>query len=98
MTTIKEQAQAYEPQQTKNITELAEVNVNNEVVVVKYKEGTPDEFTTNEMTVGDDKYRVPTSVLSQLKEQVNNNPDLQRFRVTKTGTGMTTQYTVIPLR
>ena len=45
----------------------------------------------------EEEYRVPKSVLKQLKEQLEVNPKLKFFKVNKTGEGMKTSYTVIPL-
>lgn len=97
MTNIRESAHTYESPETKNITELKKIDVNIELVPKTFKEGTPDEFTVNTFMVGEEEYRCPDSVLKQLKEQLANKPDLEFFKVTKTGAGMQTSYTVITL-
>ena len=48
-------------------------------------------------TIDGERYRIPVSVISQLKAQLEANPKLQKFRVKKSGEGLGTVYTVIPL-
>ena len=97
MSSIREEAEAYEPLETKNITELDTINTEIEISKKTFKEGTPDEFSINVFTVDDEEYRMPDSVLKQLKEQIAEKSDMTEFKVTKTGTGLSTSYTVIPL-
>jgi hypothetical protein len=48
--------------------------------------------------VDDEKYRVPISVIQQLQVMIEDNPNLKKFKVKKTGEGKdNTRYTVIPL-
>ncbi|KKL70192.1 hypothetical protein LCGC14_2107400 [marine sediment metagenome] len=44
-----------------------------------------------------DEYRVPASVVTQLKGIIEAKPDLATFKVVKSGTGLGTSYQVIPL-
>ena len=97
MTTLKESAQAYKPQQTKNITELEEVSVNIDIEEVEYTDNEGKAFTINQIEIDGEKYRVPTSVIKQLKAQLEGNPKLEKFKVNRSGQGMQTEYTVIPL-
>ena len=102
MTSIKESAKAYEPPTTLNITDLDAVSVNVETKMEKFerKDPKPDEeptFTVETFEVNGKKYRLPTAVKQQLQEQLKANPELANFKVTKTGTGFGTKYTVIPL-
>ena len=99
---LKEEAQAYESKQTKNIADLEIVSVDLEVE--------DDEFEAIDDKTGDSKvvkqkvaiidgerYRVPASVLKQLKVLLEDSPNLQKFKVKRTGQGLATDYTVIPL-
>jgi hypothetical protein len=47
--------------------------------------------------VNGEKYRVPQSVLNNLKAVLEDNPMLKTFKVKKTGEGMDTRYILIPL-
>jgi hypothetical protein len=87
---------------TKNIADLPEVSIDMEVL--------DDQFETKDKVTGQNKvvkqkvisvngvnYRVPTSVLQQLKVVLEDNPNLKKFKVRKSGTEMDTRYQVIPL-
>ncbi len=97
MKTIKEEAKAYEPKQTtKNISELQSVST--DIVL----EDDSFEFEGKEvkqkvMVVNGERYRMPVSVLRDLKVILEDNPNLKSFKVKKTGQQMETRYTVIPL-
>lgn len=97
MTNLKEEAQNYVAKTTKNITELEKVSVELETKEEEYtdKDGKP--FSVKVISVNNEDYRVPITVLMQLKEQIASLPGLKYFRVTSHGTGMNTRYTVIPL-
>lgn len=97
MATIKETAQVYQPQQTKNIADLNEVTVD---LQLHDGEGTDDEgkpFTYKYVELNNEKYRVPGSVIGQIKTQLEANPNMAKFKVKKDGAGLNTRYTVIPL-
>ena len=97
MQSIKESAQAFTPKQTKNIAELKEVNVNLEL---QDREGNDKEgniFKYKVVVVNGEEYRVPGKVIGDLKSILEKKPTLKTFSVSKKGTGMNTQYTVIPI-
>ena len=98
MANLKEEAQAYESTATKNISELPTVSTTD--LDVQERTGTNDEgkeFSYKYITIEGFDYRVPASVLKSLKAILEENPNLKTFKVKKTGAGMTTEYTVIPL-
>ena len=97
MVTIKEAAMTYESKQTKNIAEIEVIKTDLEIREEVFKEGTPDEFKVNITTINGEDYRVPDSVLKDLKTILESRPNLKTFQVKKTGTGMNTNYVVIPL-
>jgi len=70
-----------------------------DVVVVEdnfvNKEG--EEVKQKVIVVEGEKYRVPVSVLNNLKVLLEDNKDLKFFKVKKTGEGMDTRYIAIPL-
>ena len=98
METIAEKAKTYEAGQTGNISELQSVSTKTPIVTKSYKEGTEDEFRLNIINVEGTDYRVPASVLANLKVLLEERPELETFKVRKDGTGMQTRYTVIPLK
>ena len=97
MTSIKEQAQEYEALQVKNIAELEIVDVD---LQLEDREGTNKEsgevFKYKVIILNNEEYRVPGKVLGDLKAILEKKPDLKHFSVTKKGSGLQTQYTVIP--
>jgi len=97
MASIADTAKNYEAPSTRNIAELEKVSTSIEVFQKTFKEGTPEEFTLNLINVDGDEFRVPASVLATLKDILAVKPDLQFFKVTKTGTGLATKYSVIQL-
>jgi len=97
MGTLKEEAEAYEPPKTKNISELERVPVNLDVEEREYTKEDGSTFKVKVVVLNDEDYRVPTSVLKNLKVMVKENPDLKEFKVVKTGEGLKTEYTVVPL-
>ena len=97
MGTINEEAQGYEPLLTKNIADLPMVSVNSEVVDRKGIDKNGIEYTYKVIIVAGEDYRVPNSVLKAHKEILKEKPTIKSFKVTKTGEGLNTSYTVIPL-
>ena len=96
MGTLREEAQAYKPQQMKNITELEVIRTDLEVKEETFGEGA-ETFIAKTFEVDGEKYRIPVSVLNGLKAILEKKPDLKTFQVAKSGQGMSTKYTVIPL-
>jgi len=95
--TLKTEAQAYESHSVGNIAELPKVSTE---LVVEDREGVNDEGKTFQykiVSIEGQDYRVPNSVLKSLKAILEDNPNLKFFKVKKTGTGLATEYTVIPL-
>lgn len=95
--TLKTEAQAYESHSVGNIADLAKVTTD---LQVEDREGMNDEgktFQYKVVTVDGDEFRVPASVLKSLKAILEDNPDLKTIKVKKTGQGLATEYTVIPL-
>lgn len=97
MTTIRESAQAYEPKETKKISDLEKVNTE---LKLEERTGVNDkneEYIYNVTVIDGIEYIVPASVLKQLKVFLSEKPDMTEFKVSKSGEGLKTVYTVIPL-
>ena len=97
MATLKDEALAYTSDKMKNISELPEVSVNNVVLEKSFKNNEGKEVKVKYIMIAGSEYRVPISVLSDLKTILSVSPALQKFRVLKKGEGMSTEYTVLPL-
>ncbi|KKK40639.1 hypothetical protein LCGC14_3018650 [marine sediment metagenome] len=97
MATLREEAQAYEPPQTKNIADLEEARTDLEVEEREGMNNDGKKFSYKVVVLNGEDYRVPASVLKSLKAILEDKPELQRFKVKKSGEGLKTEYVVIPL-
>jgi hypothetical protein len=104
MSKISDFAKEYEPQQTtKNIADLPEVSIDLELEDDNFE--FTDKVTRQTKTVNQkvinlngENYRVPVSVIQQLKIILEDNPKLKKFKVKRSGsTKDDTRYQVIPL-
>lgn len=94
---IKESAKAYEGRQTKNVADLDKVDVSLPIDTFTGNTTDGEEFSYKFITVNGVPYRIPDSVLKQLKELLQEKPDLKFFKVKKSGSGLDTSYYVMPL-
>ena len=95
--TLKQEAQAYESQRVGNISELPSVSTD---LVVEDKTGVDkngEAYNYKVVLENGKEYRVPASVLRDLKSMLEESPNLKRFRVKKSGVGLDTEYMIIPL-
>lgn len=97
MTSLKDAADAYEPKTTKNVVELNKVSIDMDITEKTFQDKEGKDFTVSLITVDEEEYRVPTSVISQVKELIAEMDNFKFFKVTKKGEGLNTKYTVIPL-
>jgi hypothetical protein len=92
MTTIQEDAKAYEKPKLKTVAELPEINTDWEVFI-----DDEAEFPYRYVKVGNDRYKLPLPVLSTIKKIQLVNPNAKRFKVDVEGQGKKSVYTVIQL-
>ena len=98
MATLQEEAAAYVPPQTKNIADLDAISVSLNVEEEEYtKKDSNETFKVLIAEIDGEKYRVPKSVIAELKVMLAEKPDMTEFKVAKAGEGMNTKYSVIPL-
>jgi len=95
MATIFDEAQNYQPPQTKNIAELEAVPTSAEVIEREFTKEDGTTFKLKVIVVDGEDYRVPISVLKSLKAIREEMPDLKSFKVKKSGEGLKTSYTII---
>jgi len=94
---INDFAKLYEPQKCHNIAELEKVRTDIEVEEEVRKNQEGEEYNLIYTVIENEEYRIPTSVLIQLKTILEAKPDLEFFKVARTGKGMLTKYQVIQL-
>jgi len=98
MATLGETAQAYEPHsKVQNIAELEFVQLDADITTVSGTNQEGKDFEYNVIEVDGMKFRVPSSVLEQIKILKAAKPELKKVKVVKSGTGMSTSYQTIPL-
>lgn len=104
MAKLNEFAKDYEPAaKTKNIADLKEVPTDIELIDDEFEitdKATKQIKTVKQkvVVVDGEQYRIPNSVIGQLKVILEDNPNCKKFKVKKTGTTMDdTRYQVIPL-
>lgn len=92
--TLREESVAYEPKKTLNIADLDRVNLswNMEDRIGTDSEG--KEFEYKVLIVNGIEYRVPNSVLEEIKKMLDLKPDLRFVKVEKSGSGLGTKYSV----
>ena len=98
MGSLKEESKAFESKGTLTIADLNQVDINLNLFKgegINSNDGKP--FTYKYIEVNSQQYRVPDSVLSQIKEILSMKPDCKFVKVKKTGSGMMTKYQVIAL-
>ena len=101
--TLKDLAQQEKPRIFKKIEDFEAININNEISerTCMTKEG--KEFTIKELSLYNkdtdevDRVRIPQTVIWGLQALLRHDPNLKYFRVIKTGEGMNTRYTVLPV-
>jgi len=97
MATLREEASSYEKKLTKNIAELDKVSVDVELHNREGMDGHGKPFKYKVAVLNGEDYRVPWSVLSDLKAILKHRPDTKEVKINSEGTGMNTKYTTVPL-
>jgi len=96
MATLKEEALAYEPQQTFNIADLDKIPIDIELKDGKGKTKEGEDFTYKYAVINGNEYRVAGSIIGGIKAFLKKMPNLEFVSVIKQGSGMNTRYQVIP--
>jgi hypothetical protein len=97
MSSLKDFAKSYEPKQMGNIADLKVVDTSVEIKTETRKDKDNQDYIVSFIVVNGQEFRVPMSIIEQLKAIIESKPDLKTFKVNKTGTGMGTKYQVIAL-
>lgn len=101
MGTLKDEAKAYEPKKTLNIADLDKFDINEPVEQKTAEDAEGAEFTYYALIRDEQEYRIPNGVMNSIKNMIDAYSDkgqeLKQLSVTKTGSGMQTKYTVVPV-
>jgi len=95
---IKQAAEQFEPNTMKNVSELALVPVDIELKEETRENTKGESYIIKFFELDGETYRVPFTVLKDLKTILEKKPTLKHFCVARSGsTKEDTKYTVIPL-
>ena len=95
---LKQTAQEFEVNTMKNVAELALVSVDVELKEEQKENSMGESYVVKYFEQNGEKYRVPFTVLKNLKAILEKKPGLKTFCVSRSGTTKEdTKYTVIPL-
>ncbi len=97
MGTLKQEAESYEPKTTHNVADLPEVPLDLEVSDGSGTDDEGKEFHYKFVTLNNEEYRVPKSVLLEMKKILKLKPETKSVKVKKQGSGLSTRYEVEPL-
>lgn len=99
-TTLKEFASSYEggAKSVKNVSELEVVNISYPITEKKGTDSNGVAFTYHVVEFNHEDYRIPKSMIAALKENLKVRPDLENFKIIRTGTTKDdTKYTFVGL-
>jgi hypothetical protein len=94
MATIIESAKSYEPKQTLNIADLESVDINLNLEERNGIDNEGKDFSYRVAVIDGKDYRVPNTVLEKLKEALKLKPEIKKIKVNKSGSGLSTRYSV----
>ncbi len=97
MTKLNEVAKEYVAPTTETIDKLDSFSVDVDVVENEYTDSTGKTFTVFESEIDGVKYRIPKTVIKDLKLYLEENPKISKVKVKKTGEGLNSTYTLIVL-
>lgn len=92
--TLKQESEEFTPKVTLNVTDLKSVDL---TWPMEDKEGIDKEgkpFQYKVLVIEEQEYRVPGVVLGEIQKMLDLVPDMKFVKVTKTGSGVGTRYTV----
>ena len=97
MSNLKQEAEAYTTPKTLNVADLEELSLELEIETRDFTDGEDKPFSIEVVSIDGEDYRVPKSVIKQIKAILEAKPDVKKVKVTKDGEGLNTSYQVIPL-
>ena len=92
--TLKENAQEYTPKRTLNVTDLDKVDLSTPLEDRKGTNAEGKDYDYQVMVIEGKEYRVPATVLEEIKKILKIKPDAKFIKATSTGSGLNTEYSV----
>jgi hypothetical protein len=97
MTTLKETATAYEPKRTLIVSDLPMISILEPTEERNDVDKNNKPYSYVVMVRDGVDYRVPSSVLEQIKNITEIDEKITEVQISKKGEGMDSKYTVIPV-
>jgi hypothetical protein len=97
MTSFKEQAKAYEPKQTLNVTDLERFDISTELEERTGNGSDGKDYIYQVAIIDKVEYRVPNTVLEETKKLLAVKDDIKFIKAVKQGSGLNTKYSVVLL-
>lgn len=97
MGSVRDEAKAYTPSKTLNVSDLEAFSLETKMEDRSGKDKDGKDFSYKVALVTGNEYRVPASVLNDIKTLLEAKPTLKTVKVVKKGQGMNTKYSVIPM-
>ena len=94
MSTLKQESLAYEPKRTLNLTDLHRVDLSFPIETRDGEDREGKAYNYKVMVVNQQEYRVAWTVFEEIKKMLALKPELKFVKVTKTGEGKATKYSV----
>jgi len=91
--TLFDEIKNFEVPQLKSIADLNGVSVDMKIECEK-----SSQFPYKYLQIDNIRYKIPNSVIKQMKDILELNPKVRAFKVKKTGSGIKTTYTTIPIQ
>lgn len=97
MTTLKDEALNYAPDDMLHVADLPEFSVNFELQKREKENSKGEKYTQNFFEMNGRKYQVPNKVLELMQQVLKLKPTVAKMKVHKTGSGLATKYKLEPL-
>ena len=97
MATLKEEANKWQPESIKNVSDTDSVPVDAEMHTGAGKDKDGVEYAYKYILKSGVKYRIPGTVIGDIKGLLEDMPNLKAVRVKRSGEGKMTRYQVVPL-
>ena len=94
MESLKDVAREYVPKQTLNVADLDRVDLS---FPMEDRTGTDNEnkeFKYKVIVMNEQEYRVPNTVIEEIQKIIKLKPEVKGVKVSKTGAGLNTRYSV----
>ena len=94
MESLKDVATAYVPKQTLNVADLDRVDLAWPIEDRTGNDNEGKEFKYKVIVINDQEYRIANTVIEEIQKIIKLKPEAKAVKVTKSGAGLNTRYSV----